>query len=233
MSKFRVGDFVVCVLAGAAFVVALSSCQTSKHTEAMDTEGMPAEEVADIEVMPEPVEEPSMAEDMMVMEEIFAEEEIGPMSSLEDSGIQELAPSDIMDEPAPMQNMDPSSMTDRDRMEQDGENFGLSHVFFAYNKYAISDEAALALQANARMLKGEHQGADMVIEGHCDERGTADYNMELGKRRAQAVKNYLADLGIQESRVRVVSYGKERPFCLESDPACWAQNRRGHFLLQK
>ncbi len=88
------------------------------------------------------------------------------------------------------------------------------------------------LEKDAELLKSTYKDSDVLIEGHCDERGTVDYNLELGKRRAQAVKDYLVDLGIAESRIHIVSYGKERPFCKESEPSCWRQNRRGHFVRQ-
>ena len=88
------------------------------------------------------------------------------------------------------------------------------------------------LEKDAELLKSIYKDSGVLIEGHCDERGTVEYNLELGKRRAQAVKDYLVDLGIEESRIQIVSYGKERPFCTESEPSCWKQNRRGHFVRQ-
>ncbi len=108
----------------------------------------------------------------------------------------------------------------------------LEHVFFGFDQYSIRDDAVSVLEKNAEMLNGLYKDSDVLIEGHCDERGTTDYNVELGKRRAQAVKDYLIDLGVNESRIRIVSYGKEKPFCRESEPECWKQNRRGHFVLQ-
>ena len=74
------------------------------------------------------------------------------------------------------------------------------------------------LEKDAELLKNTYKDSSVLIEGHCDERGTVEYNLELGKRRAQAVKDYLVDLGIEESRIHIVSYGKERPFCTESEP---------------
>lgn len=108
----------------------------------------------------------------------------------------------------------------------------LEHVFFGFDQYSIRQDAISVLERNAEMLNGLYKGDDVLIEGHCDERGTTDYNVELGKRRAQAVKDYLVDLGVTPSRIRIVSYGKERPFCRESKPACWQKNRRAHFVLQ-
>ena len=109
----------------------------------------------------------------------------------------------------------------------------LEHVFFGFDQYSIRQDAVSVLERDAKMLNGLYKDFDVLIEGHCDERGTTDYNVELGKRRAQAVKDYLVDLGVKASRIRIVSYGKERPFCRESEPACWQRNRRAHFVLQQ
>lgn len=118
---------------------------------------------------------------------------------------------------------------DTDQVTKDSK---LEHVFFGFDQYSIRQDAVPVLEKNAEMLNGLYKGDDVLIEGHCDERGTTDYNVELGKRRAQAVKDYLVDLGVTPSRIRIVSYGKERPFCRESKPACWQKNRRAHFVLQ-
>ena len=109
----------------------------------------------------------------------------------------------------------------------------LEHVFFDFDQYDIRDDAVDVLEKNAEILNGVYKDSDVLIEGHCDERGTTDYNVELGKRRAQAVKDYLVELGVEGSRIRIVSYGKEKPFCRESKPECWQKNRRGHFVLQQ
>lgn len=109
---------------------------------------------------------------------------------------------------------------------------GLGHVYFDFDQYFIREDAVSTLQANAQILNAKHQDSGVLIEGHCDERGTSEYNLVLGERRAQAVKNYLMDLGVSSSRIHIVSYGKERPSCTESEESCWQQNRRGHFVLQ-
>jgi peptidoglycan-associated lipoprotein len=86
------------------------------------------------------------------------------------------------------------------------------------------------LEANARRLKAEN-GRKLLIEGHCDERGTVEYNLVLGERRAQTVKQYLQDLGVPSSQIQITSYGKEKPFCTDHSEACWQSNRRAHFVL--
>jgi peptidoglycan-associated lipoprotein len=108
---------------------------------------------------------------------------------------------------------------------------GLQDVFFAFDSWAIADAGKQALAANAQWLK-TNGGKAVVIEGHCDERGTQAYNLVLGEKRAKAVRNYLADLGIDTKRLAVASYGKDRPFCREHNEDCYQQNRRGHLVLR-
>lgn len=107
----------------------------------------------------------------------------------------------------------------------------LADVFFDYDRYTVRGDAKAALEANARLLKAE-QGWKLLVEGHCDERGTLEYNLVLGERRAKAVQEYLADLGVSPSQIQITSYGKERPFCTEHNQDCWQKNRRAHFVVQ-
>lgn len=106
----------------------------------------------------------------------------------------------------------------------------LKPVFFAFDSAELDDEARAVVQANAEVLKWYPTWV-VTIEGHCDERGTAEYNLALGERRANAVKTYLVTLGISPDRIRTVSYGKEFPFDPEHNEAAWAKNRRGHFVI--
>lgn len=106
----------------------------------------------------------------------------------------------------------------------------LADVFFDLDQATIKDEGRAALTTNANWLK-RWTGTRISIEGHCDERGTAEYNLGLGERRANAVKAYLVELGVPADRITVVSKGKEAPFCTESNESCWQQNRRGHFVI--
>jgi peptidoglycan-associated lipoprotein len=99
-------------------------------------------------------------------------------------------------------------------------------VHFAYNEYNVQDSDKSTLQKQATWLS-KYPSVQITIEGHCDERGTREYNLALGARRANAVKEYLVSLGVSNSRLQTVSYGKERPMCTESNEDCWAQNRRG------
>jgi peptidoglycan-associated lipoprotein len=99
-------------------------------------------------------------------------------------------------------------------------------VHFAYNRYEIQDSDKSLLQRQASWLS-KYPAVRVRVEGHCDERGTREYNLALGARRANAVKEYLVSQGVSTGRVETISYGKERPICTESNEACWAQNRRG------
>lgn len=104
----------------------------------------------------------------------------------------------------------------------------LSDIYFDFDQYAIRGEARSVLEANAGFLKSQSNG-DILIEGHCDERGTGAYNLVLGERRAQAAKRYLQELGVPPSQIQITSYGNESPFCGEHSEACWQSNRRAHF----
>uniref|UniRef100_A0A832HZT4 Peptidoglycan-associated protein n=1 Tax=Eiseniibacteriota bacterium TaxID=2212470 RepID=A0A832HZT4_UNCEI len=107
----------------------------------------------------------------------------------------------------------------------------LRDVFFAFDSYALDDAARAALDATARVLR-DNPDMNLTIEGHCDERGTVEYNQALGERRAGAARDYLVAAGIAPSRLHVISYGKERPFATGSDESAWAQNRRAHFVVR-
>jgi peptidoglycan-associated lipoprotein len=105
------------------------------------------------------------------------------------------------------------------------QNVG-DRVFFEYDRTDLSDRDRQTLQKQAAWLQ-RFPTVVLTIEGHCDERGTREYNLALGARRAQAVKDYLASLGVSGARLDTISYGKERPICSQTNEACWAQNRRG------
>jgi peptidoglycan-associated lipoprotein len=105
----------------------------------------------------------------------------------------------------------------------------LKDVFFDFDKSNLRDDQKAALTEDVGWLKGNTR-AKLTVEGHCDERGTAEYNLGLGERRAKAVKDYLVAAGIPADRVATISYGKERPFVLGHDESAWKWNRRGHFV---
>jgi peptidoglycan-associated lipoprotein len=107
----------------------------------------------------------------------------------------------------------------------------LRDAFFDFDKYEIRPEDAQVLDSNASWLK-TNLNLLVLIEGHCDERGTNEYNLALGERRAKSAMNYLVSQGVQASRITIISYGEERPQCTERSDSCWAKNRRAHFLVK-
>ena len=104
-------------------------------------------------------------------------------------------------------------------------------VFFDYDSYGLRDDARAALDGNAKLMR-DNPSVMLTIEGHCDERGTVEYNQALGEKRAQAARDYLVGAGISAQRMTVITYGKERPFATGSDEASWQQNRRAHFVVR-
>ncbi len=108
----------------------------------------------------------------------------------------------------------------------------IGDVYFDFDAATLRSDAETTLQVNAQIFKASFENREIVIEGHADERGTAEYNLVLGERRAQSTKQYLVDLGVSPSTIQTVSYGKEKPFCNASQPDCWKKNRRGHFVLE-
>jgi peptidoglycan-associated lipoprotein len=105
-------------------------------------------------------------------------------------------------------------------------------AFFDYDKYNLRPDAVDALTHDAKLL-ADNATVRILIEGHCDERGTREYNLALGDRRARAAKDFLVRYGIDASRIETISYGKERPFAMGSNEAAWQQNRRAHFVVKK
>jgi peptidoglycan-associated lipoprotein len=102
-------------------------------------------------------------------------------------------------------------------------------VYFDYDKSDIRGDQQSSIQSDVAFLN-QHSNINITIEGHCDERGSTEFNLALGDQRASAVKNAITAAGVNASRVKTISYGKEKPFCTETNEACWQQNRRGHFV---
>lgn len=140
---------------------------------------------------------------------------------------------------------DPDEPSDRDGREDRGSGMNgremakklkfkktdsLTDIRFAFDKYDLSSAAKQTLNKNAKWLK-ENPNVRVEIQGHCDERGTNNYNLTLGQRRAQSTKDYLVSRGVDRSRLYTISYGEERPFCFDSTESCWTSNRRGHFQV--
>jgi peptidoglycan-associated lipoprotein len=111
-----------------------------------------------------------------------------------------------------------------------GEGGPLADVRFEYDRYDLREDARQTLQQNANWLK-ENPAAKVEIEGHCDDRGTVEYNLALGAKRAKSAKDYLSSLGIGAERLSTISYGEELPLCRDATEDCWARNRRAHFVV--
>lgn len=108
----------------------------------------------------------------------------------------------------------------------------LSDIHFDYDRYDIRPDARPTLDTIAAFL-GKGKDLNLVIEGHCDERGTNEYNLALGERRAKSTKNYLVSRGVTPARMIIITYGEERPMCTDAAESCWQQNRRAHFVTVK
>lgn len=108
----------------------------------------------------------------------------------------------------------------------------LATVVFEYNSAALDEAARVVLKENVKLLKKLPKSVSVRVEGHCDDRGTIEYNFALGQRRASAVRGYYVTSGLDKSRVETISYGEERPACAEQTDACWAQNRRSATKLK-
>jgi peptidoglycan-associated lipoprotein len=126
--------------------------------------------------------------------------------------------------PAPAAEATPP-VTEQDLFEQ-----SVQDAYFDFNRANIRPDARAALTHDAHFFEA-HPSINFTIEGHCDDRGTEEYNLGLGERRAEAAKRFLANLGVSASRITTISYGKDRPFCTEQTPACWQENRRDHFVF--
>ena len=119
------------------------------------------------------------------------------------------------------------SLTDEQLFAQN-----VKDIYFDYDKADVRPDQQSLVQANAAFLQ-QHPNMSVTLEGHCDERGSTEYNLALGDNRASAVTNALVAAGVPADRIKTVSFGKEKPFCTASNEACWQQNRRGHFVLNK
>jgi len=146
------------------------------------------------------------------------------------------APAEEVQEPVapePMDQVEPDPLDSSDLREVNTEaaRQGFApDVYFDFDKSDLRPEAREALSGNARWLR-QHSEFVVTLEGHCDERGTNEYTLALGERRANTAKDYLVSLNTEASRLRTISYGEERPVCTQSDESCWQRNRRVHMVI--
>jgi peptidoglycan-associated lipoprotein len=132
--------------------------------------------------------------------------------------------------PAPAPTLTEEQLFAKKTLEQLNAEKPLGDVFFDLDQSTIRDDAKAPLQTNAEWMK-RWTSTQIIVEGHGDSRGSAEYNLALGSRRADAVKQYMVGLGVAASRITVISKGKEQPFCAQEEESCWQQNRRGHFII--
>jgi len=154
-----------------------------------------------------------------------------PPSTATPSTPSTVAPAPSAPAPSSPATPAPAAAATRPSPREFTANAALKDVFFDFDKYDIRPEDAKTLDANAAWLKTNADNL-VLIEGHCDERGTNEYNLALGERRAKATMNYLVSQGVQANRITIISYGEERPVCTEKNESCWSKNRRGHFLVK-
>jgi peptidoglycan-associated lipoprotein len=136
------------------------------------------------------------------------------------------APAPVVAKPVTPETTEPVETRDWSKMTP--AEMGVTDVFFAYDSFDIDDAGMRTLAQNARIMK-DHADVVVMVEGHCDERGTVEYNLALGEKRAKGVREYLVSLGVNEAQLRVTTYGENKPFATGSTEEAWAQNRRAHF----
>lgn len=159
----------------------------------------------------------------MMMFAACAKDETTPVGEIEPA--EEVAPPPPP--PPPIEEEEPQEV-----MEEDVEPVVLADVFFDFDKYNIKDRYRDVLAQNADMLM-ENPDVSLLIEGHCDERGTNEYNLALGEKRAKAVMDFYIAYGIDADRLSMISYGEERPFALGHNEEAWAKNRRAHMVVKE
>ncbi|QCI79807.1 peptidoglycan-associated lipoprotein Pal [Hankyongella ginsenosidimutans] len=152
-------------------------------------------------------------------------EELPPAPPPPPAPTQQVAPTPTPPPPPPV-----TASTTPGSLKDFIETAGADRVFFEYDSYALGDTARATLAKQAEWLK-KYGSITVTIEGHCDERGTREYNLALGERRATAVKSFLVSAGVPADRLKTISYGKERPEVAESNEEAWSQNRRGVAVL--
>ena len=121
-------------------------------------------------------------------------------------------------------------ITERELSAEEKAKAIFMDVLFDFDKYNIRPDARPVLEKAASFMS-ENKHLDIVLEGHCDERGTNEYNLALGEKRSKSTKNYLVSLGVSQSRIMAITYGEEKPVCSEKNESCWKNNRRAHFVV--
>jgi peptidoglycan-associated lipoprotein len=228
-------------------VLMISACHKKAAPPPPPPPPPPASPTAAISVSPDTVQ-PGQSATLTWQTSNATDVSIDGIGAVQPSGSQSVSPSDsttyhlvakgaggtqeastrltVTQPPPPPQAATPSP-TDEDLFGR-----SVKDIYFDYDKSNIRADQSATIQANMVFLN-QHPNINFTIEGHCDDRGSTEYNLALGDQRASAVKSALTTSGISASRIKTISYGKEKPFCMEDNEACWQQNRRGHFVYQK
>ncbi len=162
----------------------------------------------------------------METQEMAAEEGAAQQSAEDEAARREAEEARLQEQRAreARQRQEASSMSEAARRAA----FEDEEIHFDFDKYVLTPQAMMILDDKAAYLR-EHSGVRVLVEGHCDERGSNEYNLALGDRRANSAKNYLVKSGVAASRITTISYGEEQPLCMQQNESCWYRNRRGHF----
>ncbi len=162
----------------------------------------------------------------METQEMAAEEGAAQQSAEDEAARREAEEARLQEQRAreARQRQEASSMSEAARRAA----FEDEEIHFDFDKYVLTPQAMMILDDKAAYLR-EHSGVRVLVEGHCDERGSNEYNLALGDRRANSAKNYLVKSGVAASRITTISYGEEQPLCMQQNESCWSRNRRGNF----
>ncbi len=162
----------------------------------------------------------------METQEMAAEEGAAQQSAEDEAARREAEEARLQEQRAreARQRQEASSMSEAARRAA----FEDEEIHFDFDKYVLTPQAMMILDDKAAYLR-EHSGVRVLVEGHCDDRGSNEYNLALGDRRASSAKNYLVRSGVAASRITTISYGEEQPLCMQQNESCWYRNRRGHF----
>lgn len=240
-SRISVLSFVVCL---AAALLLVSGC-AKKQVAKVQTPPPPAPQpTVTISVNPPDINQGQSA-NVTWQAENATEVTLEPIGTVETNGSKTVSPSEsttyrivakgpggsadatarlTVNVPAPVAAVAPEPNV-RDLFERN-----VKDAFFAYDSYQLDTEATQMLSSDAKFLQ-QHPELKFTVEGHCDERGSEEYNLALGASRAEAVKQALVGQGVDTQRIATTSVGKEKPFCTDSNEECWHLNRRGHFML--
>jgi peptidoglycan-associated lipoprotein len=237
---------VLATVIALAAILMLSACKKKTAPPPPPPPPAPTSPTAAISVSPDTVQ-PGQSATLTWQTSNATDVSIDGIGAVQPSGSQSVTPTDsttyhlvakgsggsqeattrlTVTQPPPPTTATPSP-TDEDLF---GRN--VRDIYFDYDKSNIRGDQEASTQGDAQFLS-QHPNVSFTIEGHCDDRGSTEYNLALGDQRASSVKNALTAAGVSASRIKTISYGKEKPFCLEDNEACWQQNRRGHFVYQK